>query len=173
MKDFPIVIPPKENKSAEVVHVQATRSNVEFFQRKAVAKIMAQLNPSLQDAAMEICLAPQVYENPGKYRAFGYGRVAGMSPAELSAYMLDVKQRYEEWMSRMNGLKPFKVFMASGKPMYVMPQVPRSVCLRMCQMEESVDHVARSEKIGHMTTIRFLQAGLNEYSIIAGWGNQI
>ncbi len=169
MKEFPIVIPPKQNMEAEIVHVKASRGNVEFFQKKSVAKVMASLTPTQRDAAMEICLAPQVYQNPGKYRAFGYGRVAGMSPDELSAYMLDVKARYEEWRKRMASEKPIRIIMKNGRPLFVIAQKALNICLGICQEEKSVDALAKNENIGHETALKILQAGLNEYAIHAGW----
>lgn len=169
IKEFPLVVPPKQNRDADIIHVKASRSNVEFFQRKAVANVMEQLSPTLQDAAIEICLAPQVYENPGKYRMMNYGRVSGMSPAEVTAYMLDVKKRYEDWRKRMASDKPLKVSMSNGKPMFVPAQKALSVCVLVCQEEKSVDAITKSSNMSHTTVIRLLQAGLSEYSIISGW----
>lgn len=171
--EFPVVIPPQENAAAEIIHVKASRENVEFFQRKAVAKVMEQLNPILQDAAMEICLAPMVYENPGKVRMMTYGRVSGMPPAEFSAYILDVKRKYEDWRKRMSSDKPLRITMANGKPMFIVAAKALTVCLRVCQEEHSITSVRLDESISEKTAIRLLQHGLNEYSVIAGWGDQI
>lgn len=155
--DFPIVIPPKQNTDAEIMHRATDQKNVGFFQRRAVASLMASLNDTLQDAAMEICLAPSVYMNPGKFRMMNYGRVSGMGPADLSAYMLDMKKKYEEWCRLLMARSPMAL----------------SICKRVCQEEHSLDVIRKDERISEKTALRLLQYGLNEYSIIAGWGDQI
>lgn len=159
--DFPVIIPPPGNESAELILIRSDRNRAGYFQRKVVANVVAKLSDRLQDAAVRIGNAPALYDARAKWRMMSYGQVfgaaaAGDPEADLRR-TIDLIRLYESWRGRM-----FK----SG-PMAM------SICEHVCQQEESVYAVARRERMDSDTVIRFLQFGLNEYSILAGWGDQI
>lgn len=149
------------NQEAEIVAVEGKVSGERrtrvFFQRKAVHDLMAQLNNTLQDAMVEIAIAPQLYDNPGSFRMMNYGRVSGMSAGDLTAYQLTVKKTYQDWCKRLTTYSPTSL----------------SIAKRVCQEEQSINQIRTGEYISEKTAVRLLQYALNEYSILAGWGNQI
>lgn len=129
-----------------------------YFQRKVVHDLMASLHDTLQDAMVEIAIAPRLYDNPGFFRTMSYGRVAGMKAADLNDYQIQVKKNYQDWC---NTLMRYNSGMAL------------SIARRISQEEQSVHEIRMAENISPKTVIRLLQYGLNEYSIIAGWGDVI
>lgn len=79
--DFPLVVPPAQNRDAEITHNKAGRHNVEFFQRKAVAKLIGKLSNFLKDAAVHVGQGPEILGNPGRYQLM----VINHSPCGRSA----------------------------------------------------------------------------------------
>lgn len=156
MSEFELVVPPKENIFARIIHIETTQKNVGYFQRAVVRKVMNCLNNTLQDAAFEIAIAKTLYDGPGGYRLMSYGRVTGMGPQELSNYKITIKKRYEEWCRAM-----------AKNPETL------AITLAFCQDEDSIDVIRKRHRISeHRATWRLICA-LNEYSIRAGWGSQI
>ena len=69
---------------------------------------------------------------------------------------IDIKQRYDDWLIALKSC-------------------PRTVgiCKRFCQDEQSIDEIRKHYRISERRALWGLIWGLNEYSIRAGWGNQI
>lgn len=156
MQNLEIVIPPSQNKDASIFRGEATKSNVGFFRRAVVQKALSNLNNVLQDAAVEIGIAQHLYGGNVGYRVMNYGRVSGMGREDLSAYQIDMKKRYERWHVAMKDN----------------PQT-LEICKRFCQNEESVNSLKLDFGITERRVIIRLQYALNEYALIAGWGNQL
>lgn len=127
-----------------------------FFRKKVIHDMMEALPGPLQDAMVEIGIAKSLIDNPGFFRTMSYGKVAGKRCEDLTAWQIDVNDRYGEWRKQMYGYSPIAL----------------SICTRVCQEEHSIDQIKQDERIGRDTAMKLLVYGLNEYSIIAGWGDQ-
>jgi|GEM_PF-4218575 len=134
-----------------------TRKTRVFFQRKVVHDLMASLYPAWQDAMVEIALAPGFDENPGFYRTMRYAYVSSMRLEDLNDYQLRIRKTYHEWRAQLYRDSP----------------VALTIATRICHYEDSVNAIAKSEHIHHTTVIRLLHYALNEYAILAGWGDQM
>jgi len=147
-------------ESGEIVAVQGRlsgeRQTTVFFQKKAVYELMASLTGPMQDAMVEIAMAKNLIDNPGFYRTMGYGRVSGMKAEDLSAWAMDINKRYAEWRGVLWKYSPMAL----------------TICCRVCQEEHSIDQIKTDERIGRDTANRLLRYGLNEYCVLAGWGDQ-
>lgn len=128
-----------------------------FFRRKVIHELMGDMPGPHQDAMVEIAIAKRLIDNPGFFRTMSYGRVSGMSADELSNWQIDVNKRYGEWRRQLYGYSPIAL----------------SICTRVCQDEDSIDQIRNDEHIDWGTAYKLLHYGLNEYSIISGWGDQI
>lgn len=151
-----LIIPPRENVGGSIVVQKQDQKHEGILRRKSTADLLKDLNNTLQDAVLEITMAPRIYEVPG-YRLMSYGRVSGMSPAEVSAWKLDLKKRYEAWRVHMMRRSPLSL----------------SICVRVCQDEEPISVIRKQERMGQGRAIAHLQDALNEYCLLSGWGNQI
>lgn len=151
-----ITIPPEGNVFGRIIRVEATRGNVEYYQRAVVVNVLAKMNNTLQDCSVEIALAKAMFDLTGGYRTMGYGRVKGMTREDYSAYMMDVKRKYTEWNKSMQ-------------------KTPATLAIvkSFCQDEDSIDSIRKKHRISERRALWRLIWGLNEYSILAGWGNQI
>lgn len=158
--DFPFVIPPVQNLDAAVVVQKTDQKHTLIVRRKSTADIMKDLNNTLQDAWLEICLGPYALRadpigfRTMRWRADGGG---GKTAADLSAYMVDVKKRYLAWRRYMSARYPLSM----------------SICERVCHDGDTLRQIRRDECIGYNNAKHLLQFGLNEFSVLAGWGNQI
>lgn len=153
-----VIIPPDQSKAAQVVRIEATQKNIEYFQRACVREVLSKLNNQLQDAALEIAKARYMYDvqGAGRYQTVNLANARGYSGGEWGAYMLTILNRYDVWK----------------KGMQKNPQT-LSITLNFCQHEISIDALRKFHRISERLTLKRLQWGLNEYAIIAGWGNQI
>ncbi|MET3414813.1 hypothetical protein [Methylobacterium sp. 1030] len=159
--DFPLVIPPAANPEAQIMHRKADRASVGYFQRAHVAKVLARLNNTLQDAAVHVAYAPMLWDAPKEYRMMNYGaRSGGMRPIGA-----------EESEGRINFLvERKKVFVRWRK---AAPQNAILTCEDFCQRELSLYAIREKHNVSWDTAMERLQVGLNEYAIAAGWGDQI
>lgn len=151
-----IVIPPVQNKEAAVIRRETTQTNIGYFMRKVVRDTLAKTNDTLQDAAIEIAIGRTLYDNPGGFRMMSYGRIKGLSQEDLKAYQITIKKRYEAWHGALKDRNEVILLVKE-----------------ICQDEKSIDFVRKEFKISEKTAFQWLQEGLNEYALIAGWGNQI
>lgn len=154
-----LVIPPVGNIYARIKRVEATRGNIEYFQRAATANVLEKMNNTLRDCAIEISEAKYIYALQGhrsvKTMQFIHtGRGSGSD--EWSARQVDIKKRYDAW---------HKILKGNIRTI--------GICKRFCQDEESIDSIRKVYRISERRALWGLIWGLNEYSIISGWGNQI
>lgn len=127
-----------------------------FFMRKTTERLLKELNGTLQDAMVEIAQAKLLYGSQGNARSMNFGSVSGRPLEDLTAWQIDLKDRYEKWRKDMFGFSP----------------VALSICIRVCQDEDSLESIRKDERMSWHTANHLLKYGLNEYSITAGWGNQ-
>lgn len=163
-EECPLVIPPAQNVMARisVIMGRGARGKADaVFQRRPVRKLLANLNDTLQDCAVQVGLAPRLWDSPGRWRQMAWDMGGGLLRAELEddalAAHIRAKNRYKSWHAYMYRCMP----------------VGLSVCVRVCQLEDSIDRIRLDERISERTAIKMLQAGLNEYAIIWGRGDQI
>lgn len=147
---------------ASVTFRRTGRGRLEgVFMRKTTANLLARLNDKLQDAAVRIGEAPALFDAKARYIAMNYGAQAGYGGGECTheqyLRMLKRIRIYTEWHRRMVRCSPMSL----------------SACERVCQREDSLDQIRKDERIDWDTALKLLQYGLNEYAILAGWGDQI
>lgn len=157
MDEFAIIKPPKENPEAEIVCRKTDQKHIGGFQRRTVVRLLSLLNDTLQDAWSEIAKYPQIEGLEGRIKTAKLSPSGGGGYQELKQWELDLKARYEAWNAHM----------------YQYSIVARSVCKRVCQDGESPHAVRQAERMDERTVVKLLQYGLNEYSILSGWGDQI
>lgn len=152
-----ILVPPKQNYAGRVIHIETTQKRVGFFMREVVHRVVQAMSGPLQDAAVEIGMSKKLQDNPGFYRMMKYDRISGMAPEELKAYQIDILARYGRWRDNLLKESPQTLNMVTS----------------FCQEEESIDSLRKRFHISERKAKWRLIYGLNEYSVLAGWGNQI
>lgn len=159
---FPIINPPVQNPDAAILHRETDQKNIGYFQRKVIANLLSNLNNTLQDAAVHIGDAPQLYDAPGQYALMHFSRITeegrgggpAWTPEDLQNFIIKRKALYTAWRKDC-------------------PPMPISVCERVCQQEISLRQIAFEERFRRSEALALLQYGLNRYAIVAGWGDQI
>lgn len=152
----------KDGEVEGTVNVQARDLKHAFIvRRKSTADLQDELravSPRLDDAWNEIGAAPAALKADAiGFRAMNWGRVGGMSGEELSAYMIDVKARYLKWTAHMTKSAQLSMF----------------ICQRVCQDAEALRKVRDDMGMGYERARGMLFHGLNQYSILAKWGDHL
>ena len=161
MSEFPVVIPPKQNPEAQIIHIKDDgRTTTECFRRSYVVRTLAKFNETLQNAAIKINEGPKLYQAYARYGMFTYGNVYGRGPDDIPEFLIEKwareKQVYEAWHKRM-----------------LRYPLAYSLALRFCQDETTIKALRRAENLTDTTVFALIQFALNQYAVIAGWGDQI
>lgn len=143
----------------EIVAVQAEivkgsrRKITTLLQRRSWAKIYAHLTNPMQDAAREIETAFTFITNGTGYGIHDLNHVSGHIDIEPSEYMRLMVERYTKWKGHSPKItnKVINMFVG-GKPL---------------------SELSAQYGVTKKTCMAHIREGLNEYCIIAGWGNQL
>lgn len=158
MMQTEIIAPPIGNIYGRIAIIEGKRGSIRYYRRAAIANVFDRLNHTLQDCAMEISKAKFIYDlqGAGRVRTMSLTKSNGRGLEDWTHSQIDIKQRYDDWLIALKSC-------------------PRTVgiCKRFCQDEQSIDEIRKHYRISERRALWGLIWGLNEYSIRAGWGNQI
>lgn len=147
------------NPEQEIVPIQSEvikgskRTVTTLLQRRSWAKIYAHLTPAMQDAAREIELAHTHITSQLGYVSLDFYSVKGFSSLEASEYIATIMARYSKWKT-------------------CAPIITNKV-INMFVGGKTLTDLSKQYGLSKKTCMKHVREGLNEYSKIAGWGDQI